>query len=250
MSFIIKKIEKGIATLTFNRGKVNAINEDFVDQLDQALKALEHDGDVRAIILTGQGKFFSFGFDIPEFLSRPRDDFRRFLSKFTALYAYMFLYPKPLIAAINGHAIAGGCMLTNCCDFRIMVSGKAKISLNELGLGASVFAGSVDILKYRIGGGKAQEVLFSAAMYSAEQAAGLGLVEQVVSEAELYEVAGSKAQEYAGKDMAAFASIKRLLRKPVVDGFKEREAEANEEFLDIWYSESTWRNLLQVKIRE
>lgn len=141
-------------------------------------------------------------------------------------------------------------MLTNCCDFRIMVSGKAKISLNELGFGSTVFAGSVDILQYRIGGGKAQEVLFSAAMYSAEQAAGLGLVEQVVSEAKLYEVAESKAQEYAGKDMSAFACIKRLLRKAVVNSFKEREAESIEEFLDIWYSENTWRNLQGIKIRE
>ncbi len=100
-----------IATITLNRGKVNALSEELIEQLKNQFEILENDDSIRAIILTGQGKFFSFGFDIPGFLNHSKDEFRVFINKFTDLYTYMFLYPKLIVAAINGHAIAGGCML-------------------------------------------------------------------------------------------------------------------------------------------
>jgi Delta3-Delta2-enoyl-CoA isomerase len=109
-----------------------------VKELREGLESLEADQDTRAVILTGQGKFFSFGFDIPQFLSFGKEQFSSFLSEFTQLYAYVFLYPKPIIAGLNGHTIAGGCMLALACDYRVMAQGKGKISLNEIGLGSSI----------------------------------------------------------------------------------------------------------------
>ena len=146
MSFVCVSTDGGLATVTLSRGKVNALNEPMIEQISGGLEGLENDDAVKAIILTGQGKFFSFGFDIPGFLSYSRDAFTRFVTKFTNLYTYMFLFPKPIVAAVNGHAIAGGCMLATACDHRIMVSGRARISLNEIGFGSSVFAGSVEML--------------------------------------------------------------------------------------------------------
>jgi enoyl-CoA hydratase/carnithine racemase len=250
MAFIQIARDGGIATVTIKRGKVNALNEALVDELHDSFASLQQDTAIRAIVLTGQGKFFSFGFDIPEFLSYPRDDFRRFLKKFTDLYTFIFQYPKPVVAAINGHAIAGGCMLANACDHRIMVSGKAKISLNELSFGSSVFAGSVEILRFLVGSGNAQKVLISASMYSAEEARAMGLLDDVVHGDELSGKAVEVAAYYAGKAPAAFASIKRMLRQQVVESYRDREDEANEAFLDIWYSESTWSKLQEIKIRE
>ena len=74
-----------------------------------AFEALRGDAAARAVILTGSGRFFSFGFDIPEFLSYTREEFTSFLTSFTTLYRILFSYPKPLVAALNGHAVAGGC---------------------------------------------------------------------------------------------------------------------------------------------
>jgi enoyl-CoA hydratase/carnithine racemase len=248
MSFALVSKDEGIATVTLSRGKVNALNEAVVEELDARLQEFERAGDVRGIILTGQGKFFSFGFDIPEFLSQPKESFAGYLKRFTTLYRYMFLYPKPLVAALNGHTIAGGCMLATACDYRLMVAGKARISLNEITFGSSVFAGSVELLRYWTGDKNAQTVLFSGAMYSAEEALKLGLVDQVSTEANLLSEAKQVAQQLASKDGSPFGSIKRLLRKPVGEEMARREGDSIAEFVDIWYSETTWKKVQGIKI--
>lgn len=237
-----------IATVTLSRGKVNALNEPMVEELTKSFEDLETDNEVRSIIFTGSGKFFSFGFDVPEFLNYSKSDFIRYLEKFTNFYTYLFLFPKPIVAALNGHTIAGGCMLATACDFRLMVTGKAKISLNEITFGSAVLAGSVEMLKYCVGSRNAQSILYSGAMYSAEEACQLGLVDQVSSEDALTEDARKVAQELAQKDSSAFRGIKHLLRKPAAEQMIKREKDAILEFVDIWYSEQTWENLKAIKI--
>ena len=175
----------GIAEVTIRRGKVNALSEPSVKELGIAFRDLAQTTGVRSVILTGQGPFFSFGFDIPEFLSYSKESFTRFLSSFTTLYTDLFTYPKPLIAALNGHTIAGGCMIALPADYRIMVSGKAKISLNEITFGASVFAGSVAMLTFLLGGRHARDVLYEGTMFTAEQALRFGLIDQISTDGQL-----------------------------------------------------------------
>ena len=127
MSFILQNRREEIASLILARGKVNALNMELLKELRENLMQLAEDPKIKAVIVTGQGKFFSFGFDIPEFLTRPREEFVDFLKEFTSLYAYLYQYPKAVIAALNGHAVAGGCMLATACDYRLMVPGKARI---------------------------------------------------------------------------------------------------------------------------
>jgi len=237
-----------IATVTLSRGKVNALNEPMVEEITKSFEDLAIDNEVRSIIFTGSGKFFSFGFDVPEFLSYPKNDFIKYLEKFTNLYTYVFHFPKPIVAALNGHTIAGGCMLATACDYRLMVTGKAKISLNEITFGSPVLAGSVEMLRYCVGSRNAQSILYSGAMYSAEEAFQLRLVDQVSSEDDLTEDARKVAQELAQKDSSAFRSIKHLLRKPAAEQMIKREKDAILEFVDIWYSEQTWENLKTIKI--
>ncbi len=249
MSFVIVSKDDNVATLTLSRGKVNALNELAIEQINSSLIELENDETVKAVILTGQGNFFSFGFDIPEFLSYSKDSFTKFLTKFTDLYTYMFLFPKPVVAALNGHTMAGGCMLATTCDYRIMVSGKAKIALNEFGFGSTVLAGSVEMLKYCVGQKNAQSILYSGSLYSAEEANQLGLVDKVSSQDNLTEDAGKIAYDLARKDSAAFRSIKGILRKPVAEEMAKKEKAVIHEFVDIWYSEKTWNNLKEITIR-
>jgi enoyl-CoA hydratase/carnithine racemase len=248
MSFVSVGKDKEIATITLSRGKVNALNEAMVEEIHDHFTRMETDETVRAVILTGTGKFFTFGFDIPEFLSYSKESFSRYLKKFAGLYTYMFTFPKPIIAALNGHTIAGGCMIATACDYRLMVAGKAKISLNEINFGSSVFAGSAAILKYCVGARNAQEILYSGKMHAAEEAQTLGLVDRVTSEEDLAAEAFQVAQELAGKHGAAFGSIKNLLRKPVAEEIMKSEEDSIQEFVDIWYSESTWKNLQEIKI--
>jgi enoyl-CoA hydratase/carnithine racemase len=248
MDFVCLSTSEGIAEARLKRGRVNGLNEQAVEEIGDCFQRVAADPNIGAIIFTGDGSFFSFGFDIPEFLSYSRESFLRFLRKFTNLYTYLFTYPKPLVAALNGHAIAGGCMLALACDYRIMVSGKAKLSLNEITFGSSVFAGSVAMLQFLVGSKNAQAVLYDGTMYSAETAAQLGMIDRVSSTESLMKDARELAMRLAGKDAAAFRSIKNLLRVPVAEDMARNEERSVQEFVSIWYSESTWQNLRSITI--
>jgi enoyl-CoA hydratase/carnithine racemase len=248
MGFVESQRREEIATVTLRRGKVNALNPAVIEELRDTLTTLEAEASVRGVILTGAGKFFSFGFDVPELLSFSKERFTAYLGSFTDLYDYLFLYPKPLVAALNGHAVAGGCMLALACDHRVMVSGNAKIGLNEIDFGSSVFAGSTEMLRFWVGDARATEVLYSGAMYGAEEAKNLGLVQEVAAEAELIGMAGKAAIALASRHPPAFSSIKRLLRQSVAEAMRKRERDSIEEFVEIWYSESTRARLRDIKI--
>jgi enoyl-CoA hydratase/carnithine racemase len=248
MKFVMIQKKDGIATLMLSRGKVNALNGIVIDELRSVLKSMECDVEVRSIVLTGLGKFFSFGFDVQEFLSFKKEEFSGYLADFADFYTYLFLYPKPIVAALNGHAIGGGCMLALACDHRVMASGKAKISLNEISFGSSVFAGSVEMLRFWAGSANATQVLYSGAMYSAEEARNLGLVQGVTTVDDNIEVATRVASDLALKRQPAFAGLKSLLRKPIAEEMMRREGQSIKEFVEIWYSEATMADLQNIKI--
>jgi enoyl-CoA hydratase/carnithine racemase len=249
MRFVRLTTHDGIAEVRLERGKVNALNEQVVDEFSGCFRELAGDSQVRGILLTGTGKFFSFGFDIPEFMEAPKEAFARYLHKFTGLYRDLFAHPKPVVAAINGHAVAGGCMLATACDARVMVKENAKIGLNEIGFGSSLFAGSLALLRFWVGDRRAQEVVYSGALHTAEQALGLGLVDAIVSEAAVLDEARKRLEEHTAKSPTAFRSIKLLLRQPALEEIQRREAESVREFVEIWYSPETRRELEKIKIR-
>ena len=250
MNFINLSKENGITTVTMSRGKVNAINEAFVDELGAVFNVLAADADTKAVILTGGGKFFSFGFDIPELLNYSKNDFARYLKKFCAMYAQMFLFPKPVVGAINGHATAGGCILALTCDFRIMVTGKAKIALNELNIGAAIFAGCVGMLKSAVGERNAEKVLLTGTMYTADDALRIGLVDSVTADETLMAEAKKMAEELSRKNPDAFKTLKNLLRRPAADRFGGSEEDSIRDFIEIWYSEPTRKVLEGVVINK
>jgi enoyl-CoA hydratase/carnithine racemase len=243
LSIVELRKSDGIATLRLDRGKVNAINDDMVAAIRGALRDCDQDDQVRAVIVTGTGKFFSFGFDVPELYPWDRDRFTRFIEDFTDLYAEMFLFRKPVVAAINGHAVAGGCMLALTCDYRMMTRGGAKISLNEVNFGSTVFAGSMEMLRFATGSANASTIHLSGNMYEADDALSLGLIDAVGDDALPI------AREMAAKHQPAFGSLKSLLRKPIVDEFRRREADAIREFVEIWYSPATRAELQKIRIR-
>jgi enoyl-CoA hydratase/carnithine racemase len=244
MNFINISQTDAIATLTISRGKVNALNLELVRELQAALDELEHTPDVRAIILTGAGKFFSFGFDVPELLKLDRDAFRMFLTAMTELKMRLFTCPKPVIAAVNGHATGGGCMLVIPCDYRIMVTGNAKISLNEINLGVPVFAGSTAILTACIGHQQAEKFLYDGRMLAAEEVYPLGLINQLSTPETLIADAHAVAREFAAKDPIAFAGMKKLLRQPFIEQAAATEAVSIEDFMDAWFG-SVAQGILQ-----
>jgi Delta3-Delta2-enoyl-CoA isomerase len=237
-----------IISVALNRPPVNAVTEALTDELISTLRTSMDNPRVKAIVLTGSQKFFSFGFDLPEFVTYPKESFLRFVRSWAELYTLVFLYPKPVVAALNGHTMAGGCMVAIACDFRIMVSGKAKIGLNEINFGSSLFPGSVVMLAHCVGARNAEVIAYSGAAYSAEEAKSLGLVDQVVSEEELMEKAFTIAQGLGEKHPPAFTSIKMLSRRHVAEDMKRKDELYRKELVDIWYSDHTWEQIKNIKI--
>ena len=178
--------EDGLATLTISRGRVNALNEPLVEEIDKFFVDMEAESAVKALVLRGAGSFFSFGFDVPEFLGYSKAQFIRFITKFDDLCTRIYLFPKPVVAALNGHTVAGGCVLALACDYRVMVKGKARIGLNEITFGAPLFTGGVEMLRSLVGDRNAERILLLGRLYSSEQAHALGLVDEEAGEARPY----------------------------------------------------------------
>jgi enoyl-CoA hydratase/carnithine racemase len=248
MGHVHVSADQGLVEVRLERGKVNALNEEVVDELAACFRRLVRDPEVRSIVLTGTGKFFSFGFDIPAFLGHSREAFLAYLRKFATLYRELFACPKPVVAALNGHAVAGGCMLALACDARLVSAGKGKIALNEIAFGSSLFAGSVEMLRYCVGDRNAERIACSGTMYSPEEALALGLVDRVVAAADLLAAARELARGHGSKDPAAFGSVKTLLRGPALEQMARREEASLREFVEIWYSERTWEHLKKIEI--
>lgn len=239
----------GVHVVAISRGKVNALNDRVVDELQRVFESLADDSAVAAAVLTGSEKFFSFGWDVPEFLDWERPKFERFLAAFTDLYRAIFTFPKPIVCAINGHAMAGGCMLASACDERIMAPGKAKMSFNEVTFGSAVPAGSVDMVSYWVGDAKAERLMLSGVMLTPEEALAVNLVDEVVDAENLLSRAQERALQLAQPDAAAYALVKAMMRGPVATRMKARDAEFNTRFAELWYSENTRRQLQGIAIR-
>lgn len=240
--------QHAIATVTIRRGKVNAIDWQLIREFKSALQALDADATVRAVVLTGHGSFFSFGFDVPELFPYSKKRFGSFVTDFDKLLVDLYLFPKPVVAAINGHAIAGGCMLALACDERFMVRGKPKISLNEITFASTIFASPVEMLRTAVGTRTASEVLLHGRMYSAEEAKDLRLIDETCSEHDLLSRAKHRATLLGEKSADAFASLKKLTRGPIVAALRSNRAASIRNFVELWYSKSTRRALEQIRI--
>src|SRR5262249_38956385 len=193
MSNIRVEHRDGIATVHLSRGKVNALIPEMVDELRVAFRELAARQDVAGVVLTGDGAFFSFGFDVPALYDLTPAAFLAFLRSFAALYTELFELPKPLVAALNGHAAAGGCMLALTAGGRGMAEGRGRMGLNEVAFGSSLFAGSVEMLRFVAGDAAASRAALGGALLEGGEALRLGLVDELVAGDRLLEVARARA---------------------------------------------------------
>jgi len=203
---LVDKVDK-IAQVTINSEKVrNALNPETVEELRETLRELQSNPDVLTIILTGSGeKSFVSGSDI-SFIRN-----RHFLETLTPhmqnLYSEIEKNEKPVIAAINGFALGGGCELAMACDLRI-ASDNAKLGLPELNLGIIPGAGGTQRLVNLVGIGKAKELIYTGEIVEANEAKKIGLVNQVVSQKELINTAQEMAKKIVSKGPLALRLAK------------------------------------------
>lgn len=236
--------EEQIAIITINRPtKLNALNKATIEELHQALKALENDKSVRVIILTGSGeKAFVAGADISEFASFNSSEGSQLAAKGQELlFDYVQNLGKPVIAAVNGFALGGGLELAMASDFRV-ASSNAKMGLPEVTLGVIPGYGGTQRLPQLIGKGRAMEMIMTASMIDAETAKNYGLVNHVVEQENLLSFTKDLAKKIANNSPTAIAKAIKSINanfKDGVNGFHEEIKSFGECFATEDFKEGT-----------
>lgn len=175
------EVAEGVATVTVDRQEaLNALNTEIVDALHRVFHALGKDESVRAVILTGAGKAFVAGADIKEMADFTPAQARAFSRRGQRVFSEIEAFPRPVIAAVNGFALGGGCELAMACDVRI-ASEKAKLGQPEVNLGVTPGFGGTQRLARLVGRSKAKLLLLTGELVGAERALALGLVDEVVA---------------------------------------------------------------------
>jgi len=242
---LILDFENGIAIIKLNRGITNAINPDLVASLTSTLRDLKHDSGVRGLVLSSSNeKFFSIGFDIPYFFDLPPDSFRSFYQSFGRLCIDLMTIPKPVISAIRGHAIAGGCVLTLCCDYRFISEGRKFIGVNEIKLGVPVPFVADCILRRLVGYRKARTIMDTGDFYEPDEALMLGLVDKVLPLEEVLPRSIEEARKLSSVSSSAFTGVKNNRVEPIEEEVVARLGEKEDFFVECWYSDIT-RDLLK-----
>ncbi len=206
--------DNGIVTVTLNRPKaLNALNRATLGELQQLFADLERDTEVKAIIVTGAGeKAFVAGADIAEMEQMTALEARDFARFGQQVFAAIENCSKPVIAAVNGFALGGGCELAMACDIRL-ASEKAKFGQPEVNLGIIPGFAGTQRLSRLIGKGRAKELIFTGDMVDAAEALRLGLANKVVAPEELLEAARNLAQKIAAKGPVAIRFGKEAINK-------------------------------------
>jgi enoyl-CoA hydratase len=180
------------------------------EMMDWLLARLREAGSA-PVLLTGDGDGFSAGLNLKEVASLDPLQMESFLRKFDTLAETLYTYPGPTVAYINGHAIAGGCVLALCCDYQVALNNlKTRIGLNELALGAAFPPKTLSIARQRIPHEHANRVLLGAGLYPPEEALRLGLIDEVSDDAA--EVSRRRLDHLASHPPKTYAAVKQTLR--------------------------------------
>jgi len=223
----------GVRVLTLDRPPANAIDESLLTELALALNAAQAEPDVRALVLTGEGRFFSGGFD----LAAPRRDAaatQQIQRLYRDLHAELLGFPKPTLAMVNGHAIAGGFVLALTCDYRLGVDGDYRIGLNEVAVGAGFPRTAVEIVRLRLPHARASELMLGGALYPANQAVRLGLVDEMLPADRFVETVHRRAARLGSYPRAAYVDAKLALVAEALEHIA-RESDTDGERTDaVW----------------
>src|SRR5262245_650321 len=235
--------ERGVVTiLRLARGKGNALNLELAAALVDALDRLEASA-ARAGILTGQGNVFGAGVDLVALVEGGPEYVRRFLPLLSRGFERLATFPRPLVAAVNGHAIAGGAILMLACDQRLLARGTARVGLTEVLVGVLFPAWALEVARFATPPQHFPTLIGTGRTWPPEQALARGLVDELVEPERLLDRADAVAAELAAIPPATFTTTKWAVRRPMIEAARRETARTDLAVLDHWCSPETLRHV-------
>lgn len=220
---IRRESNDGIVTLRLAHGKASAMDVELCEAISAELRAVR---DARAVILTGTGSIFSAGVDLFRLTNEGAPYVERFVPALRNAFVDLFRFPRPVIAAVNGHAIAGGCLLAGACDYRLMSTGAGTIGVPELIVGVPFPSIAIEILRFAAGG-NAAKLAYSGQTLTPNGGRDHGLIDEVVEPDQLLPRAEEIARRFAAIPAQSFRLTKLQLRNAA-------GASVDDEVVKVW----------------
>jgi len=245
---MIRRQDRGaVAMIQIEHGKANALDVVLLERLSSELDEL--DPEARAVVLTGTDQMFSAGIDLPHLLEAGPDYTFALIGALNGLLERFTRLSVPTVAAINGHAIAGGFVLACACDFRLMARGAGKVGLTELQVGVPFPPLALEVVRSAIGDRRARQMVIQARLYSADEAAERELIDGLKDPEVLVEEALKVAAKMAEIPVAAFDLSKRQLMAPLWQRLSSLDDGHEEEVRQTWVADAT-AEVMQRFVRE
>jgi enoyl-CoA hydratase len=239
MSLVRVERRDGIAVLSLDRPPANAFSPELVSGLGAALREASQ---AQAIALTSTNpKLFSAGWDLPVISALDRPAMKEFLESYCDLVREIFLCPVPIVAALPGHAIAGGLIVAAAADERFAAEGAGRFGLSEVSLGVPLPACCLELFRYVLGARTMERLTASAENMPSDRALAIGLLDRVVPPADLLDSALERARQLSRGSSLAYAEVKRGARAEAVARFDA--SRKNDPFLDFWFSEDARKRI-------
>lgn len=226
----------GTATVRIAHGKANALDLELMADLGRALEAARAGG-ASAVVLTGSGSIFGAGVDLYRVIQGGHAYAEAFVPALARFFLELFEYPLPMVAAINGHAIAGGCVAACACDYRIMADGKGTIGIPELLVGVPFPAAALEIMRLAVPPQELQALVYTGRTCRPDEALRRGLVHEVVGAGELLDRAAQVTAQLGSIPRHVFAATKGALRAAAVE--RLRGDRTLPEVTRFWASDAT-----------
>lgn len=227
----------GIAVLRIEHGRANALDAELLERLEERFRELEEERP-DAVVLTGTGSIFSAGVDLFRILDGGRAYLERFLPVLGRSLERLFAFPGPVVAAINGHAIAGGCILACACDLKVMADGDGRIGVPELRVGVPFPVAALEILRFAVPRQHLQKLAYVGRTYGPRDAQAWGLVDELVAPERLTERTLEAARELAAIPRGSFELTKAHLRRPTLERIRSYRGEIDPRVADLWGEEA------------
>lgn len=241
MSETTHEIERrgGIVILRMKRGAVNALDLAAVEAMDAALKALAADESLAALVLTGAGPAFSAGLDLKAVPSYGRDEQRALADGLNRLFGGLYGFPRPTVAAINGHAIAGGMVLLLACDHRVCTNQPVLLGLTEVKVGVPFPVAAIEVARNELSPAAARALVLFGRLIGPEQALAWGAVDELAAPDAVLARACAEAVTLAELPRDTFTGVKRTLRQAALERIRAAIEDGDDPTLENWLSEET-----------